>query len=755
MLSYIRRELLTDLEGQSSSNLVDDDENVSRRKQYDKVRDEELPIQSGEYYCYRSKREVVEYNINLVKFTLGENSYDSTDEEVKLSEQEYSANATLQGISFEKLNLRFQIEAIGDSPSISGRVITRLSDVIFSRKKNAQGTYIVSSQDELQTEDVYTIVDILSASDHTYSANNVKISLSNVCYEYDNKYETSDRKLSYINSKPSCEEAAENITQAKNTKNMTNMNAKTIINEQEDGYWKTITETTSILLKFSLEGQGVMGGAFKNHLVSSSFKKIEEQYSYERDGETVNAVTITYPKPTAKAGQYSSNALQTSYNGQFAVLQPGDYIDVWYSEDKWQINNAIYMKNVQTDSQANGNFYTLSTELIFRMNYIPALATINNNSGMIDYRIVSCGAAQMDASSYTGLSILFRFLCEAPTEKRYFTEDTIVPQTFPYIYAASIGREVRLQGNNMVIPAQSAIGYGSGYPKQTKEHRMTISYTVLKPSDPEFVTGGSNYAESITTELYDIVRDLQQQINDIKADINIQGVISSVFEAITNFPEFMQLFKGFTKIFKQKKEALRVLQKRKKNDVQEDIDLQYAELLSETNIDRALNIENVELLPEEFSMAIVHNTYRRALSKDIDAFVIASSYKPTVYTKPEIVRKYVKDDIKNLHIAEVDPTKRVINMLTDKAEILTYKVDKAVMENILSEISTTRNRSLFSLNMRKQIAVKNEFSSYGDLLHRMMNDKELIDITNSLSNIELEEIFMEIYERLVLHLQNF
>lgn len=55
-------------------------------------------------------------------------------------------------------------------------------------------------------------------------------------------------------------------------------------------------------------------------------------------------------------------------------------------------------------------------------------------------------------------------------------------------YISYIGDDYRLSGGTLYRQGCCA-GFAAGYDDVIQEHDMTISYTVMKPSDPDFVTG--------------------------------------------------------------------------------------------------------------------------------------------------------------------------------------------------------------------------------------------------------------------------
>lgn len=531
--------------------------------------------------------------------------------------------------------------------------------------------------------------------------------------------------------------------------------ARLIIYEQEDGFWKIITETIWIKLKPYFRAYGTMGGAFKNWLVDSGFEKYQHDYTYEREGVTINAHTITYANPTGKAGYRQDWRPATDYNGEITVLQPGDTFTVWYYEDVWQINQAIYAKNFQSDSQAAGQLQNVGN-LKFKMNYIPAFASIKNKPGKVDYMYLNGGFAQVDTVGYTGMAIILNFIC---TGKKFYTSDNnthVDAAISPYI--SYIGDDYRLSGGTLYRQGCCS-GFAAGYDDVVPEHDMTISYTVMKPSDPDFVTGGESYGESITSDLEVSIRNLQDQINSILAEMNIQQVTSAVFTAITNLGELPGLFSNITKVFSKAKDALSKLKKRKGSPP--------SPIAATSIVDRVTadvpNVTIVNKMPEEYELGIIYNSIRakKLLAErkhDFGAFAIATETKlPYIVKASSLPRNHIEVvkskgiSISGSDIVQFDPMRSVLSTMKRKnAEIINYKIDPELAHEVLSQMSTTATRSLFSLNVRKQIHLNNSFTSptYGQLVDRILDDGELLDILGKLNQNTVGELFQEFFERI-------
>nr|QIS87932.1 MAG: VP4 [Shackleton virus] len=290
---------------------------------------------------------------------------------------------------------------------------------------------------------------------------------------------------------------------------------------------------------------------------------------------------------------------------------------------------------------------------------------------------------------------------------------------------------------------------------------MTVSYTALKPSDPDFVTGGNNYQESITTDLYGQIRNLQDQINTIIAEMNISSVTSSIFELITNAASLPSLFSGFTKIFVQKKKA--IIDIFKKDKATTSIEPIRAEKFIDNFKEKISGAETIKnQMPKESQMAMIYGSFEKVKTSQVNNFTIASEYKPNVVMYSKDLTKESKkllDNYSDVHVAElveIDPYEQKISfMQKHKAMLTSYKIDKELADKVLSDMAGKYDTSIFSLNMRKQIMLDNNFSTktYVDVVDKILDDAELLDVMGKISREKLEEMAEDFYRRIVMMLK--
>nr|AUG45027.1 outer capsid spike protein [Rotavirus B] len=741
MLSYLRREWQS--YGENATN-VKEEEDTRNDEKKSKI---EKPIKTENRYCYKSPQKIDKYESDLQGFSLG-----TQDEHINPTTLQIYDGVLTNGHTFIntdppcstifELNIKAENGAMVD-----GKPLTDFSCFVTSITKDENEVCDITYHCQSDLDDAQKRILLRGFSSKGCSGlNDVKINsiLRMVDKALGSEFHTRTQASLYTWDRD-CAESYGNKVRVGERKVG---NSRIIIYQQEDGFWKILTETTWIDLRAVFKPYGIMGGAFKNWLVDSGFDKYEHQYSYEREGKMVSATTITYPKPTGKAGVNQPWRPATDYNGQYVCLQPGDTFSVWYFEDQWQIRNAIYAKNFQSDTMAEGVLENKG-QLIFKMNYIPSLANIKNKPGKVQYRYINGGFAQVDASSYTGMALIFNFECIG---KKFYTEDyktKIDNSITPYI--CFIGKNYTPDG--YFYEKGCCSGFAAGYDTKTISHKMTISYTVMRPSDPDFITGGDVYGQSITSSLEVSIRDLQDQINSIRAELNISQVTSAVFSAITSLGDLPNLFSNITQIYSKLKDVLSKLKTRKSKSKP----IRATMIVDKNTVD-VPNVSIINRMSEELEVGIIYNSIRKTEKHDIPKFALSTELElPYIQTTSTLTPKFTKylkerglltvDDI----AVQFDPLDATFSTLRKKnAEIMKYKIDPEIAHEVLSQMSNSATRSLFSLNVRKQISTHNEFSTptYEQLIGRILNDKEILDVLGKLNPHSVGNMFQEFVDRM-------
>nr|WME84904.1 outer capsid protein VP4 [Porcine rotavirus B] len=743
MISYLRREWQSYGETVTTVVSLDDDDYEEENGKQKK----EKAIKAGNKYCYSNKFEPQIYENDLKGFSLG-----NDDTHIDTIQLNLYSGKVENGYMFFSTNppcntiIEVKINVDGKAYITETELTSFSCQIVSVTRTNNKSDIKYHATSEL-TPGQKTFLTRSMTTNGCYGLNiNAKIDaeLKVVTITSGPSYTTSTGAETFLWD----ETCAEDVHSKMRIGETVTPNSRIIIYEQQDGFWKIITETIWIKLEAVFVPYGTMGGAFKNWLVDSGFEKKEHTYTYQRDGQTVTATTVIYPKPTGMAGVNQPWRPATDFNGQYTCLQPGDTFAIWYFEDAWQIKNAIYAKNFQTDTKAEGTLENKG-ELKFRMNYIPSLAKIKNKKGKVKYQYLDGGFAQIDATNYTGMALVFNFIC---TGEKFVTTDYNQkqdPAKDPYI--CFIGKHYLQAGN--FYEKGCCVGFAAGYDDITISHDMTISYSVMKPSDPDFVTGGENYGQSITSSLEISIRDLQDQINSIKAELNISQVTSAVFSAVTSIGDLPNLFSNITQVFSKIKTSLSKLKQRKMKPKP----VKATMMIDKHSVD-VPSVHIMNKMPEEMEMGIIYNSIRRGESHNMPAFAISSEIElPYIQTTSTLTPKFKKylsdrglisaDDI----VIQFDPLDISFSTLRKKnAEILKYKIDPEVAHEVLSQMSTSSTRSLFSLNVRKQISTNNSFATptYDQLISRILDDKEILDILGKLNPSSVTDLFQEFLDRI-------
>ncbi|UKG23808.1 VP4 [Rotavirus L] len=574
--------------------------------------------------------------------------------------------------------------------------------------------------------------------------------------------------------------------------------ARVVISEKQEGFWKIVTETFKIHVKMGIEGWGKMGGQFRNWLVESGFKTVEHNYTYVRDGETIYATTITTCHPTKQAGVYHPNMIAASYNGKFMVLGSGDIIQVWYTERNWSLSNSIYAKGFSTDSQHKFRLGPRKwDELLFRQNKAGSLGNIKNTSGFADMKIVGGGFGQMDSSSYTGLAIYLQFQntlpwtpTDCPDNKSYCPSDLDADLSQSY---ACIGADGWTFNNGQYSRYFNAVsGYGSGYGPITQEFDCMVSYSSLLPSDPDFTTGGDNYQESITLDLFDRIISVEQSINDMLARMNVSDLTSGLFSLITMIPNFPSMIDGVIDVIKSVKQVFnkqynklvirgmrfnRNFRNRRirRNSLNVDEDLITPTLSRSASTNSRLS-EFSDMMSDDDIVSLFHSIGSSSLSSRTNSIRSISStdesiqyINPIIMTRimdatPPVITRFGKvnpkhkntiyatikrNEIPDDTIVQFNQIDDTFSMLERNGIVSTWKFPADIIDDAIDKMGRGHARSIFTLNLRKHLndikfnAKHYDSIPYDILVKNMLNDIELIDITKDLTPGALKAFFIE------------
>nr|QKY66988.1 VP4 [Rotavirus H] len=552
-----------------------------------------------------------------------------------------------------------------------------------------------------------------------------------------------------------------------------NDHGRILISESKDGFWKIKTENFSIQLKIAFEGYGVMGGTFGNWMIDSGFKTVELNYEYERDGKTVYATTVTTPKPTRKCGQNKPYFGQLQYSGQMMALSHDDIVNVYYTERDWTLANAIYAKNFATDFNQTFTVTAHSSDFLVRTNVIPHYFT--NSPGVASIGFRSGGFGQIDTSNYTGMALSFRFIC--------LNDDLQVPANYPREVAETFANAGHIshycQNGTCTVEADSISGFGSCYARKVVELPMSVTYTTLIPSDPEFVTGGTDYAQTVTAKVEDSIIALRNEVNNIITRMNISDLTSGIMSFASMAMSFPQIIEGVVNATRSVMKAFQKV-KGRVNGVAQRLRgrrrvrlFDTESIISETpTLADSVRVNSrhpslANMLSDDQTFTALHN-FATSTSRNTDEIVhlqptvttrIINSTPPAIVPADAIINSDIKKiskvvgrDIPSDSILEFNQIRNTISILDNTKHLAEYAVDPDVIDFVLSKMAGGHARSLFSLKVRKHLLDSVDPDSfvkysYHDLVGKLLNDKQLIDITNNLSvekQLDLAKEFTEL-----------
>nr|BBF94970.1 viral protein 4 [Porcine rotavirus H] len=672
---------------------------------------------------------------------------------------------------YESIGLQFQnrLPAHGDNYVM----LNSISNNVFNYSASANSNPPIGFETIVaifRTNTPQTGYEIFYNTDTT-----IIVSMTSATIESSSIYSTPSLQADDISSATITNRLARYFTPASLTRITTSNNdqSRIVISESKDGFWKIRTENFSIQLKIAFEGYGVMGGTFGNWMIDSGFKTVELNYEYERDGKTVYATTVTTPKPTRKCGQHKPYFGQLQYSGQMMALSHNDIVNVYYTERDWTLANAIYAKNFATDFNQTFTVTANSSDFLVRTNVLPHY--VPNSPGIATIGFSSGGFGQIDTSNYTGMALSFRFIC--------LNDDLRTPANYPREIAETFANSGHIsyycQNGTCTVEADSISGYGSCYARKIVELPMSVTYTTLIPSDPEFVTGGTDFAQTVTAKVEDSIIALRNEVNDIITRMNISDLTSGIMSFASMALSFPQIVEGVVNATRSVMKAFQKV-KGKVNGVAQRLRgrrrirlFDTESIISETpTLADSVRINSrhpslVNMLSDDQTFTALHN-FAASTSRNADEIVymqptvttrIINSTPPAivpadaiVYSDIKKISKVVGRDISSDSILEFNQIRNTISILDDTKHLAEYAVDPDVIDLVLSKMAGGHARSLFSLKVRKHLLDSVDPDSfvkysYHDLVGKILNDKQLIDITNNLSvekQLDLAKEFTEL-----------
>ncbi|AKA63276.1 VP4 [Rotavirus I] len=522
-----------------------------------------------------------------------------------------------------------------------------------------------------------------------------------------------------------------------------------ILQQKVEGFWKIVSEVFNIKLKITIDSRGIMGGPFGDWLVDNSFVTVENKYTYQRDDETINAITITTCYPSAQTGTEKPWAWASDFKGHAVALIPGDIVEVRYTEDKWTLANSLYAKDFDTDSQAS--FTVPSTreeakndpsDIKFYMNYIPAFAYIKNSTGMSHFKFHSGGFTQIDAKGYTGLAMVFRFKAQ---EFDKWNSNIINPE-YGHMFSNIGDHGLNTQYN----PAPGAQpGFQACYAARNYDIDMRVAYTALTPSDPEFTNGSTNFVSTVTLDIEKTIDSLQQHINKLQAEVNIGQVTTGIFELLTNLYNLPQTLQGFMSTFRDIRSAIKRFSNKRKEMLKgrnrEAINSKYSlENLLSTTDTASLNDDQLLSLMSKTSNIAMKADNVNVLQPVVAATILESTPLLQTTVTSRVRNKFVKMQSRVIpeegSLLEIDFNRQRLTFASHSG-ISTIPIDYETIDEILGSMSHGFTRSLFSLQMRKNV-----FNGSGIGKHTLddiINDKKLLDVTGHLTPDLQRQFFID------------
>nr|WBV74406.1 VP4 [Rotavirus A type 2] len=245
--------------------------------------------------------------------------------------------------------------------------------------------------------------------------------------------------------------------------------------------WKEMKYNRDITIRFKFANSIVKQGGLGYKWSEVSFKPVNYQYTYQRDGETVTAHTTTSVNGVNDFNFNGGNLPTDFVISKYEVLKENSMVYVDYWDDSKAFHNMVYVRSLQAelnDIQCIGGDYSFSLPL-------GQWPVMSGGSIVLHSAGVTLSTQFTDYVSLNSLRFRFRITVSEPSFKIIRT------------------RVARLYG----LPAAKPNGSLEYY-----ETAGRFSLISLVPTNDDYQTPISN---SVTVR-----QDLEKQLNDLREEFN-------------------------------------------------------------------------------------------------------------------------------------------------------------------------------------------------------------------------------------------
>ncbi|AIT39441.1 VP4 [Rotavirus A] len=270
--------------------------------------------------------------------------------------------------------------------------------------------------------------------------------------------------------------------------------------------WKEMQHNRDIVIRFKFGNTIIKSGGLGYKWSEMSFKPMNYEYTYERDGETVVAHTTCSVAGVNNFG-YNSGSLPTDFVvSKYEVLKGNSYVYIDYWDDSQAFKNMVYVRSLSAEFNA-----------------------VSCTGGTFDFRLPVGQWPQMRGGNVTLNS-------DAVTLSTQYT-DFVSLNSLRFRFKPSIGepyfeitrtRETRLYG----LPAANPMGGNDYY-----ETAGRFSLISLVPSNDDYQTPIQN-STTVRQDLEQQISDLREEFNQLSSEIAMSQLIDLALLPLDMFAMF-------------------------------------------------------------------------------------------------------------------------------------------------------------------------------------------------------------------------
>nr|ACC91713.1 VP4 [Rotavirus A] len=270
--------------------------------------------------------------------------------------------------------------------------------------------------------------------------------------------------------------------------------------------WKEVRYNRDILIRFKFGNNIIKSGGLGYKWSEISFKPMNYEYTYERDGETVVAHTTCSVAGINNFG-YNSGSLPTDFAvSTYEVLKGNSYVYIDYWDDSQAFKNMVYVRSLSAEFNA-----------------------ISCNGGTFNFQLPVGQWPQMRGGNVTLNS-------DAVTLSTQYT-DFVSLNSLRFRFKPAIGepsfeitrtRERRLYG----LPAANPMGNQEYY-----ETAGRFSLISLVPSNDDYQTPIQN-STTVRQDLEQQITNLREEFNQLSSEIAVSQLVDLALLPLDMFSMF-------------------------------------------------------------------------------------------------------------------------------------------------------------------------------------------------------------------------